>query len=394
METERALDLMVVLLYYASENKLDPSQVGLVRMCSFMLQTLSSDRTFSVKLNKPFEGHPSLPSNIKIPNFQGSYGDYLILTIFSLIASSKGTLSTLYPALFITITNISCYLKNLSPVTSNKLLSLLSSVSAPGFILADEANHILVKYLLEALNNIVQFQFSHNPHLIYAILRNHAKIQKLADFTLDNALIELDRIHNSEESPVVDTEDSRLSEKAKGKMPEGSLSRTSSASSNVSHPARQQSMSSITTLQGDKNKFTPTDDWVYQWHSKLPIETMSVLIYTLLPKVEAICPYKSTMAANNEQVIDFLLHLDSVDMLPPAYPVVIRKFEWSEPLIVWFKSMLWGQAYVTSLSNYGPWNSTHIKLFQIKHQPSPEATPTTPTTTNTTTHTTTHTTLN
>lgn len=99
METERALDLMVVLLFYANENKLDPckwykqcmyiytngslyiAQVGLVRMCSFILQTLSSDRTFSVKLNKPFDGHASLPTNSKIPNFQGSYADYLILVL-------------------------------------------------------------------------------------------------------------------------------------------------------------------------------------------------------------------------------------------------------------------------------------------------------------------------
>lgn len=55
------------------------AQVGLVRMCSFILQTLSSDRTFSDKLNKQFEGHASLPVNIRLPNFQGSYANYLIL---------------------------------------------------------------------------------------------------------------------------------------------------------------------------------------------------------------------------------------------------------------------------------------------------------------------------
>jgi hypothetical protein len=179
METERALDLTIVLLFYANENKLDPckcihaiigwikvltyrlilAQVGLVRMCSFILQTLSSDRTFSAKLNKSFEGHASLPVNSRLPNFQGSYADYLILTIFSLIASSRGTLSTIYPELVKTITNISPYLKNLSSLTSTKLLSLFSSMAAPGFLLADESNHFLIEYLLEALNNIIQFQF-------------------------------------------------------------------------------------------------------------------------------------------------------------------------------------------------------------------------------------------
>ncbi|KAI8980299.1 high-temperature-induced dauer-formation protein-domain-containing protein [Pilobolus umbonatus] len=386
MDTERALDLMVVLLYYASENKLDPCKLGLVRMCSFMLQTLSSDRKFSVKLNKPFEGHASLPNNIRIPNFQGSYADYLILTIFSLIASSKGTLSTLYPSMMITITNISCYLKNLSPVTSNKLLSLLSSVSSPGFLLADESNHNLVKYLLEALNNILQFQFSSNPHLIYAVIRNHQKIQKLADFNLDNATTELDRQYQAKESnrPSVDEQSAilpiemdgeRMSEKAKGKLPEGSISRTSSVSSGVSNV--QTPTIASTLLPGTRSGFVPTEEWVHQWHSKLPLETMTVLIHTLLPKIEAISPYKSPLSANNEQVIDFLLSLDSAEMLPPAYPVTIRKFEWGEALVVWFKSMLWGHAYVTSLSHYGPWNNTQIKLFQIKHQ-QPESSTSTP----------------
>lgn len=77
-----------------------------------------------------------------------------------MIASSRGSLSTLYPVLVKTIANISPYLKNLTQLTSNKLLALFSSMSAPGFLLADEANHYLVDYLLEAFNNIVQFQFS------------------------------------------------------------------------------------------------------------------------------------------------------------------------------------------------------------------------------------------
>ncbi|KAL0143234.1 high-temperature-induced dauer-formation protein-domain-containing protein [Mucor lusitanicus] len=390
METERALDLMVVLLFYASENKLDPSQVGLVRMCSFILQTLSSDRTFSVKLNKPFEGHASLPTNSKIPNFQGSYADYLILTIFSLIASSRGTLSTLYPALIKTIANISPYLKNIAPLTCSKLLALFSSMSAPGFLLADEANHHLVDYLLETFNNIIQFQYDNNIYLVYTILRNHQKFEKLAEFSLDNAMIEIERLRQLKESrllqqqqqqqqqslqrqssvdPLPDpTSPGGLSEKAKGKLPEGSLSRTSSASSlqSTTGPQRQSSVSSVSSvssfLPGAKNGFIPTDDWVYHWHSRLPLDTTATLIQDLLPKME------NMQSATNEQIMDTLRHVSVSDMLPPAHPVVIRKFQWSEPLIIWFRSMLWGQAYVSSVSNYGPWNNTHVKLFHIKQQ--------------------------
>lgn len=392
METERALDLMIVLLFYATENKLDPSQVGLVRMCSFILQTLSADRTFSVKINKHFEGHASLPINMRLPNFQGSYADYLILTIFSLIATSRGTLSTLYPELVKTITNISPYLKNISALTATKLLSLFNSMSAPGFLLADEANHHLIEYLLEALNNTVQFQFSNNPHLIFAILKNHQKFQKLAEFSLDNAMIEIERLRQLKEnrlrrqsiddaqppvlSPTSLSGSHTLSEKAKGKLPEGSLSRTSSNSSMSQQqqtrtgtpPIRQSSVSSINStasLPGAKNGFIPTDDWIYHWHSRLPLDTIAALIHELLPKLEG-------DQLSNEQIMECFRGIVVTDILPPAHPVCIRNFKWGDAIIIWFRSLLWGQTYITSVSHYGPWNNTQIKLFHIKQQQQPQ----------------------
>ncbi|KAI8372120.1 high-temperature-induced dauer-formation protein-domain-containing protein [Blakeslea trispora] len=365
IETERALDLMVVLLYYASENKLDPSQVGLVRMCTFILQTLSSDRTFSVKLNKPFDGHSALPVNIKIPNFHGTYADYLILTIFSLIASSRGALSTLYPAMIKTITNIAPYLKHLSSTTSNKLVALFGSMSAPGFLLADELNHLLPGYLLEAFNHILQFQFSNNPHFVYAILRGHRKFQKLAEFNLENGLMEIERHLKRQQEDGSQEGNHDLSEKAKGKLPE-SLSRVSSGSSGITTPQRQSSVSSIGSmaLPGAKNGFIPTDQWVNQWHAKLPLDAIMTLIDELGDQLES--------QQSHEQLLEFLSNAPT-DKLPPAQPIVIRNFQWTDPLVIWFRSMLWGQAYIASVSSYGPWNNTHVKLFHIK-QPQP-ATP-------------------
>ncbi|CAO3656442.1 unnamed protein product [Mucor fragilis] len=236
--------------------------------------------------------------------------------------------------------------------------------------------------------------YENNIHLIYAILRNHQKFEKLAEFSLDNAMIEIERLRQLKESrllqqqqqqqplqrqssvdPLPDpTSPGGLSEKAKGKLPEGSLSRTSSASSLQSTaaaaaaagPQRQSSVSSVSSvssfLPGAKNGFIPTDDWVYHWHSRLPLDTTATLIQDLLPKIE------NMQSATNEQIMDTLRHVSVSDMLPPAHPVVIRKFQWSEPLVIWFRSMLWGQAYVSSVSNYGPWNNTHVKLFHIKQQ--------------------------
>lgn len=69
-------------------------------------------------------------------------------------------LHSLYPAYILTITNVSPYLKNLSVVSSTKLVHLFSQFTSPGFLLAEEGNHRLVEHMLEAFNNIVQYQFA------------------------------------------------------------------------------------------------------------------------------------------------------------------------------------------------------------------------------------------
>ena len=48
-------------------------------MCIFILQTMSVEPNFGKSLNKKFEAQDTLPQNIHIPNFRGSYADYLIM---------------------------------------------------------------------------------------------------------------------------------------------------------------------------------------------------------------------------------------------------------------------------------------------------------------------------
>ncbi|BFZ59977.1 hypothetical protein YB2330_000999 [Saitoella coloradoensis] len=194
IDTERALDFVVLLLYYPLEHKTDPVQIGLVRMCIFILQTLTAEQGFSEKLNKPFEGHGSLPACMQTPAFSGSYADFMIISIYNLIATSKGVLSSLYPALFLSIANIAPYLQNLSVVTCTKLIQLFTSISSPGFLLANDSNHILLAYLLEAFNGVIENQFHENPDLVYAILRAHRRFESLADFNLEKGLEDIQRI--------------------------------------------------------------------------------------------------------------------------------------------------------------------------------------------------------
>ncbi|KAF2703389.1 hypothetical protein K504DRAFT_392283 [Pleomassaria siparia CBS 279.74] len=193
IDTDRAHDFVVLVLYYAIDQRNDPSKQGLVRMCIFVLQTLSVEPHFGKSLNKTFEGQESLPASIRIPNFHGTYADYLITSIYTLLTTSKGKLDAIYPALLAIVNNVAAYIQNLGRAPSSKLLQLFASMSSPSFLLANETNHTLLQSLLEALNAIIENQYQKNPNLIYAIIRSRKKFQALRDFTLESGQEEIAR---------------------------------------------------------------------------------------------------------------------------------------------------------------------------------------------------------
>ena len=190
--------------------------------------------------------------------------------------------------------NVSPHLKNLSTITSSKLISLFNSMSSPSFLLAKESNPALLHILLESIHNIIEHQHSHNPILLYAIIRNHTKFESLQHFNLHKSLADLEERKKLKEegksqspdptikslntpveivSPVTpatpfsvgDEEDEEeeevhetkpLSEKARGKLPEG-----------FEIPRRESSFS-IRSSSGmlspsiERKDFHPTDSWV------------------------------------------------------------------------------------------------------------------------------------
>jgi hypothetical protein len=95
IDTDRAHDFVVLVLYYAIDQRNDPTKQGLVRMCVFVLQTLSVEPNFGKSLNKTFEGQESLPLSIRIPNFHGTYADYVITVSSSLLILNCANLTSL-----------------------------------------------------------------------------------------------------------------------------------------------------------------------------------------------------------------------------------------------------------------------------------------------------------
>jgi len=193
IDTDRAHDFVVLVLYYAIDQRNDLSKQGLVRMCIFVLQTLSVEPQFGKSLNKTFEGQESLPASIRIPNFHGTYADYVITSIYTLLTTGKGRLDAIYPALLAILNNIAAYVQNIGRASSSKLLQLFASMSSPSFLFANENNHTLLQSLLEALNAMIEHQYPHNSNLVYAIVRSRKRFQALRDFTLESGQEEIER---------------------------------------------------------------------------------------------------------------------------------------------------------------------------------------------------------
>ncbi|KAI9744171.1 MAG: hypothetical protein M1818_002323 [Claussenomyces sp. TS43310] len=193
IDTDRSHDFVILLLFYALEYRLDASRQGVVRMCVFLLQTLSVEPNFGTSLNKRFESQETLPASIRIQGFRGTYADHLIHSVYNIITTSQGRLSAIYPALLAVINNIAAYVQNLSAATSSKLLELFTSMSSPSFLLANDSNHDLLQSLLESMNSVIEHQFSHNPNFVYAVLRNKKRFEALRAFTLESGQAEIER---------------------------------------------------------------------------------------------------------------------------------------------------------------------------------------------------------
>ena len=103
-------------------------------------------------------------------------------SLHTLIVSTRGSLNAIYPAFILTITNISPYLKNPTIPSSTRLLQLFLAMSSPNFLLSDEANPRLVYYLLEAFNNVIQFQLSG----LYSARKGVTEIVRSDTFVSDN----------------------------------------------------------------------------------------------------------------------------------------------------------------------------------------------------------------
>uniref|UniRef100_A0A8C1FEF4 HID1 domain containing n=2 Tax=Cyprinus carpio TaxID=7962 RepID=A0A8C1FEF4_CYPCA len=420
LKSSDVLDILVPILYYLNDARADQSRVGLMHIGVFILLLLSGERNFGVRLNKPYSLHVTMD----IPVFTGTHADLLIVVFHKIITSGHQRLQPLYDCLLTIVVNVSPYLKSLSMVAANKLLHLLEAFSTNWFLFSAPQNHHLVFFLLEAFNNIIQYQFDGNCNLVYAIIRKRNVFHQLANLPSDPTTIQKalqrkrkspDAISRTSSQETVSMEGSRpavpaepgtlkaslvampgidkLTEKSQvsedGTMvtvpptespqtPEHSATAGTSDTESISgrdsevRGAGTQSHSQLAEMSRRRlssssssaiSHWNPKPDWVLSWKSKLPLQTIMRLLQVLVPQVEKICIDKGL--TDESEILKFLQHGTLVGLLPVPHPILIRKYQANAGTGMWFRTYMWGVIY---LRNVDPpiWYDTDVRLFEIQ----------------------------
>ncbi|XP_037331707.2 protein HID1 isoform X1 [Pungitius pungitius] len=414
LKSSDVLDILVPILFYLNDARADQSRVGLMHIGVFILLLLSGERNFGVRLNKPYSAHVPMD----IPVFTGTHADLLIVVFHKIITTGHQRLQPLFDCLLTIVVNVSPYLKSLSMVAANKLLHLLEAFSTSWFLFSVAQNHHLVFFLLEAFNNIIQYQFDGNCNLVYAIIRKRNVFHQLANLPSDAASIQKALQRKRKSPDVISRTSSQETVSMEGSHPavpaEPGTLKTSlvaipgidklTEKSQVSEDGTMVSvpkMDPLQTAHADQNAaagtsdtesnsgrdnedvfyteaemerrplsrapstsfWAPTPEWVLSWKCKLPLQTIMRLLQVLVPQVEKICIDKGL--TDESEILKFLQHGTLVGLLPVPHPILIRKYQANAGTAMWFRTYMWGVVY---LRNVDPpiWYDTDVRLFEIQ----------------------------
>ncbi|KAG8628591.1 hypothetical protein KVT40_004464 [Elsinoe batatas] len=353
VESGRALDLMVLLVFYAKESHMD----GVGRVCIFCLQTLSAETHFGELLNRPFEAHDTLPLSIQIKNFHGKYCDYFITSMLTLLEHTPPEATFWSTSLTTVITNVAPHVVGLGRATSSKLMQTFVRLAKPSVLYANESNINTLASLLHAINTIIEHhEIGHeNGHLLCATWRARDKFRALRDLSLmdEDAISELEFPPSSRSS--LEAPDRVETEKSRGKRP--SQHKTSSVEfmNKLADLPLHTPLTLISLLESNLTTTPDGDDGINTpsvYHSGRPSLT------------------ETRTSTDKSDVLRLVRELGGVPGLEPR-EYKPEKFSFQPSIAALYASYYWGlvvshDAQRVSGTGTGIWAGTDIKLFRIK----------------------------
>ncbi|KAF8964015.1 high-temperature-induced dauer-formation protein-domain-containing protein [Flammula alnicola] len=420
LDSEKSMDFIAYLLFYCVEIKDKPQQHGVCRAISYIVQALSAEPAFGSRLSNPIR--------VQIPTKWGpvdTAAEFMIHAVYSIVATTSGSLTSLYPALIIALSNAAPYFNHIGVSASARLIQLFTSFSNPLFLLSDEGHPRLLFFMLEVFSSVIYYHLGENPNITYGILQSRKTFEDLGTFTLARGLREVKRAQLAKEelakrlanpnskgkTPVHDiemgdagAEKARLlesegasrggdsqereqdSESPRGSQGDETVTRSlmsptsetgpytqdSSISEKARGKMRERRSLSIDTISPldrlpltiGRNGFVPTQEWVTSWQQGLLLDTVMIFISDVIQRVEDMQRHRTVPSA---EVTKFLSSVKLDHVIPSKPPITPRRFLWSDASLVWLTSLIWGEIYVRGMSPLGIWNATNVRLFLVKH---------------------------
>jgi hypothetical protein len=353
-------ELVVPICYLMHVSRRDRTQVGLIHICTFILLKLSGERSFGVTLNRPFR--TKLPCDL--PLFSGSHADLVSITLHKIIVNGSYRLVPLYSCFLTIMSNFSPYWRSMSLLASVKLVNLFELFSSPKFLYSSEKAYRHIALLLEIFNNIVQYQYIGNQHLVYAIVRRKDSFGRLASLTLAKALNQCNKAFPSSERLEydADTED----QVAAMSTHTGNLVKKDKPQLNIKTSSSEEDDNAPERKKRPTSRFVPTDAWIAELRSNLPMETMNRLLQHLVPVVDEMCQRKNGVV-DEVEILEVFKDITLVGLLPVPHAIVIRKYQPNQYTSIWFTAFMWGVIFLRS-QKPPIFDGERIQLFQVSDE--------------------------
>ena len=352
-------ELVVPLCYLMYTSRKDAAQVGLVHICTFILLKLSGERSLGVSLNRPFR--TKLPCDL--PLFSGSHADLVSITLHKIIVNGSYRLVPLYSCFLTIVCNFSPYWRSMSLVSSVKLVNLFELFSSPKFLYSGEKAYRHLALLLEIFNNIIQYQYNGNQHLVYAIVRRKDSFGRLVSLTLPKAIYQCQKAFPSSDRPEYDADAADAAALSIQDVDEQGNPIEDEEDDATMTTNGEDTATLDSTVAGIRERFLPTEAWLTELRSSLPLETVNRLLQHLVPVVDDMCERKNGVVDEIE-ILEVFKEITMVGLLPVPHAIVIRKYQPNQYTSIWFTAFMWGVVYLRS-QKPPIFDGKCIELFQV-----------------------------
>ncbi|KAF8297052.1 putative High-temperature-induced dauer-formation protein [Trypanosoma cruzi] len=189
-----ALNYIVPFVDYALNAKRDPKYFPHLQLVLFLLLRLSETRAFCLQCNALF--HERIP--FEFDSFVGTYNDLLIIMLCSFILLRHELIRPLHVTCSAIISNIAPFMIKISPVTSEKLGLVFTSVStrylaykalfASNEVILDDAevkaDQVVLLNIVEAVAGVLQYHEGAAATLLAAFIKHKSLVGEVSDIFL------------------------------------------------------------------------------------------------------------------------------------------------------------------------------------------------------------------